>query len=77
MKKLLFNKKADEEAKNWPITILLIVLAAVTILGPLYITVVIALKDPSDMANVLSLPRIIRWENFSEAWRMTDYPRKF
>lgn len=58
-------------------TILLLVLAAIFIAGPLYIAVVIALKDPSDMANVLSWPKTIRWQNFSDAWTMTNYPRKF
>lgn len=40
-------------------------------------TIVIALKDPSDMVNVLALPKKIRWQNFADAWEMTDYPRKF
>ena len=38
-------------------TILLILLAVVFILGPLYIAVLIAVKDPSEMANVLSFPK--------------------
>lgn len=38
-------------------TILLLVLAVVFILGPLYIAVLIAVKDPSEMANVLSFPK--------------------
>jgi raffinose/stachyose/melibiose transport system permease protein len=29
------------------------------------------------MINMLSLPNPIRWQNFVDAWRMTDYPRKF
>lgn len=58
-------------------TILLAVLAAVFILGPLYIAVIIAVKDPSDMANVLSWPKTFRFQNFADAWTMTDYPRKF
>ncbi len=62
---------------NWPMTILLILLAAIFILGPLYISVVIALKDPSDMANVLAWPEKFRLQNFVDAWNMTDYPRKF
>jgi len=62
---------------NWVATILLFVLAVLFIAGPIYMTIVIALKDPSDMVNVLSWPQKIRWENFSDAWKMTDYPRKF
>ena len=58
-------------------TILLILLAVVFILGPLYIAVLIAVKDPSEMANVLSFPKKLRLQNFADAWVMTDYPRKF
>ena len=57
--------------------ILLILLAVVFILGPLYIAVLIAVKDPSEMANVLSFPKKLRLQNFADAWVMTDYPRKF
>ena len=71
-------KKGNRTTKaNWIVTILLIVLAVLFIAGPIYMTIVIALKDPSDMANVLSWPKHIRWENFSDAWKLTDYPRKF
>lgn len=62
---------------SWPITIILILLSALIIFLPLYLTLVIALKDPSDMVNVLSFPKSIRWQNFSDAWKMTDYPAKF
>ena len=62
---------------NWTVTVLLIIGAVLFIAGPLYLTLVIALKDPSDMVNVLAWPKAIRWENFSDAWRMTDYPQKF
>lgn len=64
-------------ATNWTITSILMVLAIFVILIPVYITLVTALKDPSDMANVLAWPKQIRWENFSEAWEMTDFPIKF
>lgn len=66
-----------EERVNWPLTTFLAVLAVILILGPLYIAVVIALKAPDEMGNVLSLPRQIHWENFANAWKLTDYPRKF
>lgn len=71
------NKMKVKEKYNWPMTILLIALAVIFILGPLYIAVIIAVKDPSDMANVLSWPKVFRWQNFADAWTMTDYPRKF
>lgn len=71
------NKMKVKEKYNWPMTILLIALAVIFILGPLYIAVIIAVKDPSDMANVLAWPKVFRWQNFADAWTMTDYPRKF
>jgi raffinose/stachyose/melibiose transport system permease protein len=37
----------------------------------------IAIKDPSDMNNILALPKTIRLANFVEAWEMTDFPIKF
>ena len=39
-----------KERVNWPITILLI-LGLVTVIFPLYLTVVIAFKKPSEMTN--------------------------
>lgn len=71
------SKCKVKEKYNWPMTILLLVLAVVFILGPLYIAVLIAVKDPSEMANVLSFPKKLRLQNFVDAWVMTDYPRKF
>lgn len=61
---------------NWPVTIILFVIAILFISGPLYMAVVIALKSPQEMANVLALPKSIQWSNFSKAWQMTDYPKK-
>lgn len=64
------------ERVNWPVTILLI-LGLVTILFPLYMAVVIAFKQPSEMTNsisgILSLPKRWSLENFSEAMRVTDF----
>ena len=42
-----------KERVNWPITILLI-LGLVTVIFPLYLTVVIAFKKPSEMTNSIS-----------------------
>ena len=74
VRKMTKNRNGDT---NWTTTTILFIIAIIAILGPLYMTIVIALKDPSDMANVLSWPTKIRWENFSEAWTMTDFPIKF
>lgn len=74
---MIKKEKAVQGKINWPVTVILGILAVLLIFLPLYITVTIALKAPTDMKNLLALPKSIRWENFSEAWRMTDYPRKF
>lgn len=71
------EKMKVKERVNWPITVLLIILAAIFILGPLYIAIMIAVRDPSDMANVLAWPKVFRFQNFADAWTATDYPRKF
>ena len=69
--------RMKKEKVNWPITILLFFIAILFIFGPLYMTIVIALKSPQEMGNVLTLPKKIQWSNFVKAWEMTDYPRKF
>lgn len=74
MKKTACKQK---EKKNRLLTLLLLLLAVVCIFGPLYMTVVIALKSPQEMSHVLALPRHIQWSNFAKAWDMTDYLRKF
>ena len=71
------GKAKVKEKVNWPITILLIALAVIFILGPIYIAVMIAIRDPSDMANVLAWPKVFRFQNFVDAWVTTDYPTKF
>ena len=62
------TKTIYKEKINWPVTIILSVLAIFFILGPLYLTIVIALKEPIEMKNVLAWPKNIRWENFVDAW---------
>lgn len=69
--------KISESGTNWTATIILVILAAILIFGPLYILFVVALKDPADMGNVLSWPKHIRLQNFIDAWNMTNYPTKF
>ena len=66
-----------KERYNWPVTILLIIGIVVVILLPLYMALMIAIKDPSDMNNILAFPKKIRLQNFADAWVMTDFPRKF
>jgi len=65
-----------KEKYNMPVTILLIV-GLITIIFPLYMTIVIALKQPSEMTNslsgILSLPKTFSLANFAEAMRVTDF----
>jgi len=70
-------RSSDGKRTNWPATIVLFAGAVIFIFAVLYITVVVALKTPDQMVNVFSLPNPVRWQNFSDAWQMTDYPRKF
>lgn len=69
-------KKKVKERVNWPITILLIC-GLITVIFPLYMTVVIAFKQPSEMTNsisgILSLPKHWSFANFAEAMRVTDF----
>jgi raffinose/stachyose/melibiose transport system permease protein len=39
--------------------------------------ILISLKGPNEMSNVLAFPKILHWQNFSKAWNMTNYPEKF
>ena len=66
----------DKKRTNWPVTILLI-LGLITIAFPLYMTVVIAFKQPSEMTNsisgILSLPQHFSLDNFAQAMEVTDF----
>ncbi|MBQ8151312.1 MAG: carbohydrate ABC transporter permease [Firmicutes bacterium] len=61
---------------NKPVTVLLI-LGLSTVLFPLYMTLVIAMKQPSEMTNsisgILSLPEHISFANFAEAIEVTHF----
>ncbi|SHN48227.1 carbohydrate ABC transporter permease [Cryptosporangium aurantiacum] len=60
---------------NWWLTTLLIVLA-LTILIPLYFAIVTSLKTTDQLGGTgFGLPDRVRWENFSDAWRLTNFPR--
>ena len=70
------NKKGKVGKSNIGLTILLI-LGCVTILFPLYMTIIIAFKSPSEMTNdifgALSLPKSFSFDNFAEAMRVTNF----
>ncbi|MBS6763882.1 carbohydrate ABC transporter permease [Eubacterium sp. am_0171] len=65
-----------KERTNWPITLLLMI-GLITVAFPLYLTIVIAFKQPSEMTNsvagILSLPKSWSLQNFAEAMRVTDF----
>lgn len=71
-------KKVEKEQVNWPLTIVLI-LGLITVAFPLYMTIVIAFKQPSEMTNsvagILSLPKSWSLANFREAMEVTDFWR--
>lgn len=64
--------------KNWFVMVFL-ALGLSTIIFPLYMTIVIAFKQPSEMTNsisgILSLPKSWNLDNFREAMRVTDFWR--
>lgn len=70
------NDVKVKERYNMPVTILLIC-GLITIIFPLYMTIVIAFKQPSEMTNsiagILSLPKTWSFVNFAEAMRVTDF----
>lgn len=54
-----------KDKTNWVLTAVLIIIAAVAIIFPLYIAVLIALKIPKDMVpSPLSFPKVLHFENF-------------
>lgn len=59
---------------NWWLTALMSVLA-LTIFVPLYFAVVTALKTTDQLGGTgFALPTEVRWANFADAWRLTDFP---
>ena len=72
------NKKGNRQTAqtNWLITILLII-GCVTIFFPLYMTIIIAFKQPSEMTNdiagALGFPQSWSFANFAEAMEVTDF----
>ena len=56
---------------------ILLILGLITIAFPLYMTIIIAFKQPSEMTNsisgILSLPKSWSLNNFKEAMEVTDF----
>lgn len=70
-------KKTSTDGKSKRTVLVLLILGLSTIIFPLYMTVVIAFKQPSEMTNsisgILSLPKVWSLDNFREAMRVTDF----
>jgi raffinose/stachyose/melibiose transport system permease protein len=68
-------RRRQRSEVNWWLTALLIVLS-LTIFVPLYFAMVTALKTPDQLGGTgFGLPDEVRWTNFADAWRLTDFPR--
>lgn len=71
-------KRKGVKDTNLLLTVLLI-LGCVTVFFPLYMTVIIAFKQPNEMTNnvagALGLPAVWSLSNFAEAMRVTDFWR--
>jgi raffinose/stachyose/melibiose transport system permease protein len=69
------ERPAESSDVNWWLTALLIALS-VTIAVPLYFAVVTSLKTTDQLGGTgFGLPTDVRWENFADAWRLTDFPK--
>jgi raffinose/stachyose/melibiose transport system permease protein len=65
----------DSGPTNWWLTGLMVFLS-LSILVPMYLVVVTALKTPDQLAGAgFDLPSPATWSNFGEAWRLTNFPR--
>ena len=66
----------DTRKTNWWATALIAV-CSLTVLVPLYLAVVVALKTPEQLTagTGFELPNPIRWENFADAWTRTSFPQ--
>ena len=66
----------SKQGTNWFLTFVLI-LGCLTVLFPLYMTVIIAFKNPSEMTNdvagALAPPSSWSFDNFAEAMRVTNF----
>jgi raffinose/stachyose/melibiose transport system permease protein len=76
-RKQRFRTPSDDTRKiNWLATALIAV-CSLTVLIPLYLAVMVALKTPEQIATGTGFewPTTIRWENFAEAWTRTNFPQ--
>lgn len=68
----------EEKRTNWVLTIVLI-LGTITVFFPLYMAIIIAFKQPSEMTNdvagALAFPSAWSFDNFRQAMEVTDFWR--
>ncbi|MFF3490037.1 carbohydrate ABC transporter permease [Streptomyces sp. NPDC002795] len=71
-------RRRGKDATSRPVTLLLVV-ASLTVLVPLYVTVSMALKSSAQAAegDAFALPWPIDLSSFADAWRITDFPVSF
>ena len=76
-KKTADEIRDDKDMRTNKFLTVLLIIGCITVLFPLYMTIVIALKSPSEMTNdiygALSLPKTFSLDNFKEAMRVTDF----
>ncbi len=66
-------KKKNRVGKtNWVLTLVLI-LGCLTVFFPLYMAIIIAFKQPSEMTNDVAFPATWSFDNFREAMEVTDF----
>lgn len=69
--------KTKESGKSNILLTVILILGCITVLFPLYMAIIIALKSPSEMTNdiagALSFPSSFSLSNFAEAMRVTDF----
>ena len=74
-------KNTTSAVKANKTVMVLLILGLSTIIFPLYMTIIIAFKQPSEMTNsisgLLSLPKTWSLNNFREAMEVTDFWRSF
>lgn len=70
-------KNTTSAVKANKTVMVLLILGLSTIIFPLYMTIIIAFKQPSEMTNsisgLLSLPKTWSFDNFREAMEVTDF----
>lgn len=70
--------KVGQETTNWG-TMVILFLCALTVLLPLYVTVMMSLKTTEQAVdgNAFSFPTPIDFSGFAQAWELTNFPRAF